>query len=132
VWFASATTAASTAIRRSPADSEVRELFQRPSLRDKGFGPAPGQRPGESPSGYLPLAGLRHPLLGQRTGMLDRGEHALQFALLDGWYGRRAGQSPPHRTCALSGGRARRGAHVHWPAAPKLTVGHVDMIGYPA
>ena len=129
VWFALSYDGRIQCQPAEPEDREVRELFNVHQLRDKGFGLALGPTAGRVAERLFTDAGYctRFSASDWHVGP---GEHALQFALLDGWYDA-AREIAPHRSSALQDWRARRGAHVD-SGRSKLTVGHVDLIGYPA
>ena len=111
-----------------PEDAEVRELFNRHQLLDKGFGPALGPGATDRASQVFAQRGYvihRAP----SDWRLGPGEPALQHALIDGWY-EAACEIAPARAPLLEGWLARRRAHIE-AGRSQLRVGHQDLLGLP-
>jgi hypothetical protein len=108
-----------------PEDEEVRALFNRHQLRDKGFGPALGPEAGRAAVKILAEHGYR-----VRSGPSDwhvgQQQPQLQQALIEGWFAA-ASEIAPFRTAALQNWMKRRCAHID-AGRSVLLVGHLDLV----
>jgi hypothetical protein len=111
-----------------PEDLEVRELFNRHQLTDKGFGPALGPAAGRMVERIFAERGYRT-WRAPSDWHVGPAQRALQHALLDGWFGA-ACEIAPKRAVDLRKWRARRRAHID-DGRSELIVGHVDVAGRP-
>lgn len=129
VWFALTYDGRIDCSPVEPEDAEVRELFNRHQLGDKGFGPALG--PGASRMAEQLLAEQGYRIHGAPSDWrVGPDQSGLQYALIRGWFDA-ACNVAPHRVPALHQWLARRGAHID-EARSELRIGHVDLIGRPA
>ena len=111
-----------------PEDGDVRELFNRHQLGNKGFGPALG-----------PSASRRAAEIFEDCGYRTRSEasdwrvkcahQGLQRALLEDWFDA-ASEIDPDRVSQLQKWRERRLVHIE-SGRSELIVGHADMIAWP-
>jgi hypothetical protein len=110
-----------------PEDSEVRALFNRHQLGDKGFGPALG--PGAAAAAESAFKAHGYEVrVAPSDWVIGSDETPLQLELLDGWLGA-AREIAPERDAALHAWRDRRRAHVV-AGRSSLRVGHIDLIGW--
>jgi hypothetical protein len=116
-----------TAVPGEPEDATVLAMFNRHQLFDKGFGPALGMRAASVAEVALEAHGYE---LGVATSdwAIGRGAHAMQLALLDGWFSAALEIAPDSRL-ALTSWHERRRAHV-LAGRSELSVGHVDLVGW--
>ncbi len=129
VWFALTYDGRIDCTPAEPEDAEVRELFNRHQLNDKGFGPALGSGAGRMAEQILTEHGYRiHSA--PSDWCLGPDQSQLQQALVHGWFDA-ACEVAPHRVPALRQWLARRSAHID-EARSELRIGHVDTIGRPA
>jgi len=111
-----------------PEDLEIRKLFNKHQLSDKGFGAALGPRAGRlckkvfANLGYRTWSAPSHWHLGPA-------QHELQRALLDGWFNA-ACEIAPEKKRRLQRWRDRRYSHIT-SGRSEMLVGHVDIVGYP-
>jgi hypothetical protein len=111
-----------------PEDAEVRELINRHQRTDKGFGPALG--PEAVPvAQQLLVAGGYTVSCATSDWRIKPEEHALQYALLYGWFAAACEMSPLRRP-GLEEWLVRRRAHVQ-EGRSALQVGHLDLLAHP-
>jgi hypothetical protein len=128
VWFALTYDGRIQLRPAEPEDLEMRELFNKHQLTDKGFGMALGP-------GAARLCEEVFAKLGYRTWMapsdwhLGSAQHELQRALLDEWFNA-ACEIAPEKSHRLQRWRDRRQAHIV-SGRSEVLVGHVDIVGYP-
>ena len=127
VWFALSYDGRIDCMPAEAEDPDVRELFNRHQMGDKGFGPALGpvaaRRAGEifEDCGYHTLS--------EPSDWRVKAHQALQLALLDDWFDA-ATEIDPDRASELREWRERRLAHIGCGQS-ELIVGHADLIGWP-
>ena len=129
VWFALTYDGAIECQPAEPEDAEVRELFNRHQLNDKGFGPALGPAAARR-AGEIFTAHGYQVRWAPSPWCLGPDQPALQYALIEGWFAA-ACEIAPQRLAVLRGWLARRRAHIDGGRS-ELQVGHLDMIGRPA
>lgn len=129
IWFALTYDGRIHCVPAEPEDVEIRELFNRHQLNDKGFGPALGPGAGHMVQQLFVEQGYR---IHSAPSDWYLGPHwqALQYALVQGWFDA-ACEFAPDRQAALSDWLARRRAHIAG-ARSELRIGHVDIIGLPS
>jgi hypothetical protein len=111
-----------------PEDTLVVELFNRHQRGDKGFGRALGP----DAARVAEAAFLRHGYTvsaHESDWQIDAREHAMQLALLEGWFGA-AVEIAPDKRAPLAAWHERRRAHVA-AGRSTLNVSHVDVAGWP-
>jgi len=126
VWFALNYDGRMSCHPVEPEDAEVRELFNRHQLRDKGFGPALGPGAARVANRLLSEAGYRVQS-GASEWSAGPERQALQRALVEGWFAA-ACEIAPHRTFGLRDWMMRRCAHID-EGRSLLRVGHQDLVG---
>ena len=128
VWFTLSYDGRINCNPAEPEDRNVRELFNRHQLGDKGFGPALGPGAARRAAEIFEDCGYR-----TRSEASDwrvqRAHQGLQRALLDDWFDA-ATEIDPDRASELRKWRERRLAHIE-SGRSELIVGHADMIGWP-
>ncbi len=128
VWFTLSYDGRINCNPAEPEDRNVRELFNRHQLGNKGFGPALGPSASRRAAEIFEDSGYR-----TRSEASDwrvkRAHQALQRALLDDWFDA-ATEIDPDRTSELQKWRERRLVHIEGGRS-ELIVGHADMIGWP-
>jgi hypothetical protein len=126
LWFALNYDGRISCVPADSEDEEVRALFNRHQLRDKGFGLALGPEAGRTAVRILAEHGYR--VKAAPSDWHVGPQHpALQRALVEGWFAA-ACAIAPQRTAALQGWMRRRRAHVD-AGRSVLLVGHLDLGG---
>jgi len=111
-----------------PGDERVRELINAHQQTDKGFGPALGPTAARDAVSVFEAQGYRvHSA--RSDWRLDGSSHRLQEALLDGWTAA-AIELAPAKARELEHWHRRRMGHLA-KAHSVITVGHVDVLGWP-
>ncbi len=128
IWFALTYDGRIECVPAEPEDAQVRELFNRHQLNDKGFGPALGPAAARMAERIFQEHGftLRSAASDWCIGAQSRD---LQCALVEGWFDA-AREVAPHRLQDLRDWLARRRAHIE-AGRSRLRIGHVDLIGRP-
>ncbi|HEV2701998.1 MAG TPA: hypothetical protein VGV09_10235 [Steroidobacteraceae bacterium] len=125
LWFALTYDGRMSCHPVEPEDEEVRELFNRHQLRDKGFGPALGPAAGRMAIQILVEQGYR--VQSAHSDWYARPQHPhLQRALVAGWF-EAAREMAPQRATGLQSWMKRRCAHID-AGRSALVVGHLDLI----
>jgi hypothetical protein len=128
VWFALNYDGNIECVPAEPEDAEVRELFNRHQLTDKGFGPALGPGAGRMAERIFAAQGYRI-RCAPSDWRIGPQSADLQHALVQGWL-EAACEIAPHRAAALRDWAGRRRAHIE-TACSELRIGHVDIIAIP-
>ena len=128
VWFALSYDGRIDFNPTEPEDPDVRELFNRHQLGEKGFGPALG--PGAAPRAAEMFEDCGYNTRREASDWrVKGGNKPLQRALLDDWFDA-ATEIDPERASELRDWRERRLAHIEGGRS-HLIVGHADLIGWP-
>jgi hypothetical protein len=128
IWFALTYDGHIDCVPAEPGDAEIRDLFNRHQLNDKGFGPALGPGAGRMAEQIFIEHGYRIQCAPSDWRIAPQSQ-TLQYALVEGWFDA-ACETAPHRAQALRDWLARRRAHIAG-ARSELRIGHVDIIGRP-
>ena len=128
VWFALSYDGRIDFNPAEPEDPDVRELFNRHQLGNKGFGPALGPGAARRAGEIFEDCGYRT-LSEPSDWRVKRVHQALQRALLDDWFDA-ATEIDPDRASELQRWRERRMVHIECGRS-ELIVGHDDLIGWP-
>ncbi len=128
VWFALTYDGRMSCHPMEPEDEEVRELFNRHQLRDKGFGPVLGPGAVRMATKLLSQAGYRVQS-GPSEWRAGPQRPDLQRVLVEGWC-EAACEIAPYRSSGLRDWKKRRLAHID-EGRSLLRVGHQDLTGIP-
>ena len=111
-----------------PEDQEVRELFSKHQMGDKGFGPALGPFAARRAAEIFEDCGYRSRAEAS-DWRLDHTHQVLQRALIDQWF-KVAVEVNPERASEFGKWREGRLAHIE-SGRSELIVGHTDLLGWP-